>query len=189
MKIKKLIILLSLVCAVFFSFNLSASAAYGVGDSIEGIEITKVASIWDETFTYYFVTDEKVYLFNNDDTYFSVTGGMYTINYTDKYVSGTISDDNTVSLSGYGRNGGKFSNPISLSSVSASNFDIFDNNGSVVFPPPLQVVPGLEGITTELLLAVLTELKPIILGLIVLVVGFIAFRKAWNWVLTTFSHG
>ena len=130
MKFKKLIF--ALVCIMLFSFGIIASASYGVGDSIEGIEITKVASIWDETFTYYIVTDEKVYLFNNDDTYFSASGVGYTINYT-------------VALTGYGRNGGSFSHVVFLSSVASSNFDIYDTSGNKVFPlPPPTPTPTQE---------------------------------------------
>lgn len=114
--------------------------------------------------------------------YNSTNSKLTLLNCKDSYYT---QDGSTLKNSVAASNGNSFF----VKNIIYSNSDFYDDDGNVVFPPPPETESGLGAITTELLMTVLAELKPIILGLIVSLVGFLAFRKAWNWVLANCRAG
>lgn len=73
----------------------------------------------------------------------------------------------------------------------ASNYDILDENGEVVFQQPPQVqettlAPIVEGVETKKTLAEVVGILPIIL---VVVVGLLAMRKAIRFLMRTLKQG
>lgn len=76
---------------------------------------------------------------------------------------------------------------LSSSNVSllATNFDIVNySDGTVVFPLPVPVLSQAQLIQQVPLTPVLSQIQFLAAFLIVSIVGFLAFRKAWVWLKT-----
>lgn len=179
---KRLIFILAVVCTVFIGFG-SVASAYEKGDTVAGVTL---ASDFPEC-SDYMVLGDTLYLLNGRDLYVDTTRN-------NRIMSNTVglwrieTDGTCGSLTSFNTFWFYFND------ISKSSFNVKDENGNVVFSlsPPVEypiLQPGLEGITTEFLLMMLQELKPIVLVLLVAVIGFLAFRKAWNWLVVQFSRG
>lgn len=190
---KRFIFVLSLVCTVFFGCGVTSALAFKSGDTIDGITLDFSNS--DSSYVDYISSCNYVAVMSNGNVYFSKYPFTVKPSYFYLYYGGDSnylyyrSDIKSISRAS--------SNTIyySSSEFTYANHDICDvDTGDVFFSVAPPVIPtpttapagATVGVTTEMLLGVLAELKPIILGLIVSVVGFVAFRKAWNWVLTNF---
>lgn len=188
---KRFIFVLALVCTVFFGCGVTSALAFDTGDVING-KTLDFSNFSDETVD--FLHDCKYYVCfeGYSQIYISkvpFVGGVYslTFGYPEKNV-----------VMYYGNSYCPYFTGSSIyyegHPIISSSHTIYDSSGNVVFQvaPPVQPtqtaapVGAVQGVTTEMMMQVLAELKPIILGLIVSVVGFVAFRKAWTWVLTNF---
>lgn len=182
---KRLILILAVVCTVFIGCG-SVGYAYSDGDIVNGITLTQTSFGNLGDYDNFVVTTSGSFWLvgNTKDLYINSIGYVNSVNdnpipYASVRSDGTIAS--TGNMIGIG---------MKLEDFKETSFNIYDESGNVVFsPPPAPVVRGLEGITTELLMMILTELKPILLGLAVSVIGFLAFRKAWNWVLANCRAG
>lgn len=178
---KRFISILAVVCSVFILFGGITALAYSKGDVVDGVTLAKDFSGYDNYISFG-TSDDLLLLHNGTSFYVNSSDGMlkdgkwYRVNRSTGS-SGTISSFNSY--------------PFNISNVVSCSVDIYDESGRKVFPPPPvpTPTPGLEGITTSLLMMILSEMKPILLGLAVSVIGFLAFRKAWNWLLQNLRTG